>query len=326
MAERPRLHLPARAPPLADYPILSNREKPYVAEKDKRTYVRLHDGLPDHPKIIAVGGEAAWMYTSALCYCSRHLTDGYIPRRLWARLTDSSNPEANASALVRSGLLHEEVHSCTTCPPGLPDQYLLHDYLDHQRSAAEVQELRDKRSLAGQMGGKRSGESRRASSGREANGEALASDLLKQTRSKTEAETETETEKKEKKSRRSRRTESELNADRPDVDQICRHIVAGLVATGSNRPEITQEWRTSARLLIDRDKVTVERACRAFDWAIGNNFWQAHILTPMKLREKYETLRRQAHGERTPRLVAPAAPTSPRELDQEVDPDALQFG
>ena len=29
-----------------------------MTEKDKRTYVKVHDGLPDHPKIIEAGGDA----------------------------------------------------------------------------------------------------------------------------------------------------------------------------------------------------------------------------------------------------------------------------
>ncbi|MBQ1164295.1 hypothetical protein KBZ21_40585, partial [Streptomyces sp. A73] len=42
-----------------------------MAEKDKRTYVKVHDGLPDHPKIIEAGGEAGWLYICGLAYSSR---------------------------------------------------------------------------------------------------------------------------------------------------------------------------------------------------------------------------------------------------------------
>ncbi len=75
-----------------------------MAEKDKRTYVKVHDGLPDHPKIIEAGGEAGWLYICGLAYASRQLTDGVLPKRLVPRLTDGSKPEASASALVRVGL------------------------------------------------------------------------------------------------------------------------------------------------------------------------------------------------------------------------------
>lgn len=293
-----------------------------MAEKDKRTYVKVHDGLPDHPKIIEAGGEAGWLYICGLAYASRQLTDGVIPKRLVPRLTDGSKPEASASALLRVGLWHEGIHDCPRCPLAGPDAYVIHDYLDHQRSASEVADLRAKRSAAGQRGGRRSGESRRASAKDEANGEALASHLVKQNRSKTEAETETETEVKEKNSRTSAKPD---NAPlRHDVERVCKHLAAVIEKGGSKRPTVTKKWRTDIRLLIDKDGITPEQAIAAIDWAHGNDFWQAHILSPLKLRAKYETLRRQATAEQ--RKNRPAGPpTAPREIPEEEIPDALNF-
>ena len=284
-----------------------------MTEKDKRTYVKVHDGLPDHPKIIEAGGEAGWLYICGLAYASRQLTDGVIPKRLVPRLTDGSKPEASASALLRVGLWHEGEHDCPKCPPAGPDHYVIHDYLDHQRSASEVADLRAKRSAAGQRGGKRSGETRRATSTREANREALASTLVKQTRSKTEAETETETEIEEK---------EDENASRPledphrvDVEAVCKHLADTLEKTGSKRPRVTAKWRNDTRLLLDRDGITVDQAKAAIDWAHSSSFWQAHILTPAKLREKYETLRRQAVSEQRTRRPGGALSEPPPDTD-----------
>lgn len=294
-----------------------------MAEKDKRTYVKVHDGLPDHPKIIEAGGEAGWLYICGLAYASRQLTDGVIPKRLVPRLTDGSKPEASASALLRVGLWHEGVHECPRCPQPGPDAYVIHDYLDHQRSASEVADLRAKRSAAGQRGGRRSGESRRAASEREANSEALASDLVKQNRSKTEAETETETEVKEKNSRTP--AEPDNAPLRHDVERVCKHLAAVIEKGGSKRPAVTKKWRTDIRLLIDKDGITPEQAIAAIDWAHANDFWQAHILSPAKLRAKYDTLRRQALAEQ--RKQRPAGPTTaPREMDEEEKKRALKFG
>lgn len=89
---------------------------------------------------------------------------------------------------------------------------------------------------------------------------------------------------------------------RVDVEAICQHLADVLERTGSKkRPTITKNWRKAARLLIDEDGITVEQAQRAIDWAHNDNFWTAHILTPMKLREKYETLRRKATAEQRKR-------------------------
>ncbi|MFB7500077.1 hypothetical protein ACFC09_36260 [Streptomyces sp. NPDC056161] len=292
-----------------------------MAEKDKRTYVKVHDGLPDHPKIIEAGGEAGWLYICGLAYASRQLTDGVIPMRLVPRLTDGSKPEASASALVRVGLWHEGAHECPRCPQAAPDTYVIHDYTEHQRSASEVADLRAKRSAAGQRGGKRSGESRRAAAKGEANGEALASHLVKQNGSKTEAETETETEEE----KRYTRTPSEP-ADAPpraDVERVCRHLAAVLEKGGSKKPKITDRWRNDVRLLIDKDGITPEQAVAAIDWAHANDFWQAHILSPAKLRQKYDTLRRQAAAEQ--RKGRPTGPATASHDDEE-NPDDLRFG
>ncbi|MFE0088804.1 hypothetical protein [Streptomyces sp. NPDC059016] len=290
-----------------------------MAEKDKRTYVKVHDGLPDHPKIIEAGGEAGWLYICGLAYASRQLTDGVIPKRLIRRLTDGSNPEASASALVRVGLWHEGEHDCPNCPAAGPDAYVIHDYLEHQRSAAEVADLRAKRSAAGQRGGKRSGESRRAASEAEANREASASAKAKQAGSKTEPETETETEEEQKTSRTP--AESSDAPARHDVERVCKHLASVIEKGGDKRPRITAKWRTDMRRLIDIDGVAPDHAIAAIDWAHADDFWNAHILTPAKLREKYPTLRRQAASRQ--RQAGPQ--TAPEHMTEEEKRSALQF-
>lgn len=291
-----------------------------MAEKDKRTYVKVHDGLPDHPKIVKAGGEAAWLYVCGLAYASRQLTDGVIPKPLALRLTDGSNLEANASALLRVGLWHESGHDCPKCPPAESDTYVIHDYVIHQRSASEVEDLRAKRSAAGQKGGRRSGESRRGDSRGEANAEALASVLVKQTQSKTEAETETETEVKEKTSRTP--AESADAPPRHDVERVCKHLATVIEKGGDKRPRITDKWRTDMRRLLDLDGVTPDQAITAIDWAHANSFWNAHILSPAKLREKYPTLRRQATAERS---QSTGPQTTERNLTDEEIENASHF-
>jgi hypothetical protein len=293
-----------------------------MAEKDKRTYVKVHDGLPDHPKVIEAGGEAGWLYICGLAYASRQLTDGVISKRLVPRLTDGSKPEASASALVRVGLWHEGEHDCPDCPLAGPDAYVIHDYLEHQRSASEVADLRAKRAAAGQRGGKRSGESRRATSEAEANREASASAKAKQARSKNEPETETETEER----KELRRTSAKSSDDPPreDVEQVCKHLATVIENGGDKRPRITAKWRTDMRRLFDIDGITPDQAITAIDWAHADSFWQAHILSPAKLRDKYATLRRQAMAEQRKRGPQ-GPPTAPRDIPEEEIPDALEF-
>lgn len=280
---------------------------------DRRTYVRVHDGLPDHPKIAEVGGMAAWLYVSGLCYSSRHLTDGIVPVRMVGRLTDLPDVEALASRLLEANLWHRAQHDCKECPQGLGDVYIIHDYLDHQRSAQEVKELSAKRSAAGRNGGKASGESRRS----EANAQANAKQVLQQTRSKTEAETETETETELKnqnpsssvtatpppdvvrdinsKSKRSKKSDE----PRADVEALCNRLVEMMAARGcrnATKDVITNRWHDAARLLLDKDGVHPQFAMDVLEWSQKHHFWKTNVLSMPKFREKWNTLYQQAEA------------------------------
>lgn len=143
------------------------------------TWVRLESDFPNHPKVIAAGGDAALLFVAGLCYCNAHLTNGRIPGAVIPRLTDRKRPTALARRLVEVGMWTED-----------GDGYLVHDFLEYQPSADAVKAQRadvaEKRAAAGRMGGIASGiarsvASRVASSKNEANG--------KQNRSKTEAHT-----------------------------------------------------------------------------------------------------------------------------------------
>jgi len=83
---------------------------------------------------------------------------------------------------------------------------------------------------------------------------------------------------------------------RPDVEALCIQLADRIEANGSQRPRITKKWRDAARLMLDRDGPggkgrKPEDVAKAIDWCQADDFWQAHILTMQKLREKYEQLR-----------------------------------
>lgn len=95
------------------------------------TWIRIDDTMPDNPKIVAAGGAAAWLYTCSIAYSSRCLTDGFIPTGIAPRLTDFENTTELAARLVANGLWK-------TVDGG----WQIHDYAEHQRTAAEVEEQR----------------------------------------------------------------------------------------------------------------------------------------------------------------------------------------
>ena len=81
---------------------------------------------------------------------------------------------------------------------------------------------------------------------------------------------------------------------RPDVDAVCDAMAASVQRRTGRTPRVTAAWRTQARLMIDRDGRTVEEITRIIDWAEGNDFWRANVLSVPKLRQKFDTLRLQA--------------------------------
>lgn len=67
-------------------------------------WVRLADDFTDHPKVIAAGPLAGWMYVCALTYANRYLTDGFIPAGQVRRLADVDGALSLADKLVDVGL------------------------------------------------------------------------------------------------------------------------------------------------------------------------------------------------------------------------------
>lgn len=126
------------------------------------SWFRLDDQGAFHAKVLAAGNEAYGAWCRAGQWSSGHRTEGRIPRataltiarqRVWERL-------------IEAGLMES-----------LGDNgWQIHDYLDWNPSAAEVDGRRDRvskaRSEAGRIGGLRSGETRRKSDAPSSNGEA----------------------------------------------------------------------------------------------------------------------------------------------------------
>lgn len=136
-------------------------------EKDQRTYIRVHDGMPDHPKIVGLSAASKWGIVAMWCYCSRNLTDGRVPGPIAAREGKRVLTELAAAGLIEAS----------------GSDWVCRDYTKHQRTADEVAEMREKRRFAGSLGGKA-----------KAKGLASAKQVLEQTPSKSVAYTETDTE------------------------------------------------------------------------------------------------------------------------------------
>lgn len=104
---------------------------------DDRTYITVHDGMPDHPKIEGLSDPAFRLLIECWCWCSRNLTDGQLPKTSWEkRGTPRSRRE-----LLDGGLVHDK-----------GSYFYMHDYLEHQRSADEVRLFKAKKGSSGTYG------------------------------------------------------------------------------------------------------------------------------------------------------------------------------
>ena len=89
-----------------------------------RTYIRVHDGMADHPKIAPLSDAAFRLLLETWMWCSRQHTDGYIRRDMW---------KLRGKPAVRRELEREMIEQVDG------DLLRCHDYLDWQRSRAEAE-------------------------------------------------------------------------------------------------------------------------------------------------------------------------------------------
>lgn len=79
-------------------------------------------------------------------------------------------------------------------------------------------------------------------------------------------------------------------------------LLANLIeANGSRRPIVSEGWLATLERMHRIDGVSWPDIEGAIRWAQADEFWQANILSPTKLRAKYDQLRLQAQRKKAPR-------------------------
>lgn len=108
--------------------------------EDKRPYFVLTNEYPDHRKIRHLSDKAFRLHITLLALCNKDKSDGGI-----SDLDLNQFGKKVGEELVKRGLVEATSD---------PELFLMHDYLEHQRSADQIQELSEKRGTAGGKGGK----------------------------------------------------------------------------------------------------------------------------------------------------------------------------
>lgn len=117
---------------------------------DKRTYIRVHDGMDEHPKIEPLSDKAFRVLMTTWFWCSRNKTNGRVPETSWIK-----RGTKRVRAELEAELVHRPGHGCPDCPPVPGGYVLVHDYLEHQRSTDQIDAAIEKKRLGGVMGNHR---------------------------------------------------------------------------------------------------------------------------------------------------------------------------
>lgn len=240
---------------------------------DYRYFIKLHDGFPEHQKTVVLSDRAFRRLIEAWCYCNRTLSDGRIPKALGDKLFSRKVYDELAQA---EWVTRDE------------SGYEMLGYLEHQSSAAQVADLRRKRSAAGSKGGKAAASAR-----------ASAKQVPKQTASKTKAEVEVEVEEK---VTTTGSTGSHLGNARESEQQPLGRGFPSHVVLIANR-------YTNRVKLSDRTKV-----CTVVEMALKSGYLSTKVedaidrLAEAGMPVTPDTLRIEIEGKRAASRASPATP------------------
>lgn len=108
--------------------------------REEITYILIDDQMPNNENIAPLSDAAFRLYVEAQCWCSANHKDGVILKRIWLSM---GTPKAREDLITAARVIDHGTH------------VEIHDYLDIQRSQAEIAELKAKKSLAGVKGNHR---------------------------------------------------------------------------------------------------------------------------------------------------------------------------
>lgn len=83
----------------------------------------------------------------------------------------------------------------------------------------------------------------------------------------------------------------EENPIRREATRLCELLADLMVKNGCRRPTITETWIVDMERLIRIDERPPEKIEVAIRWCQSDSFWRGNILSPRKLRAKYDQLR-----------------------------------
>lgn len=113
--------------------------------KSKKPYITVTNEMPEHPKTMELSDKAFRKLITMWCWCNQNKTDGKVPKGYLSEKI----PAKVRKELVTHGWLEE-----------VDGEWHAHDYLDHQKSKDEIEQLTKDKEASGSRGGKASAHER----------------------------------------------------------------------------------------------------------------------------------------------------------------------
>lgn len=112
------------------------------------SYARVETSVRTNRKFLQAGSSASWLWLCGVLYCQESLTDGFIPFEA-VKFLGVDNPKPLIPKLVHARLWDE-----------VDGGWMVHDYLQHNKSAESINQIKDTKRRVGKQGGEASGRSR----------------------------------------------------------------------------------------------------------------------------------------------------------------------
>jgi hypothetical protein len=209
--------------------------------------------------------------------------------------------DADTRILIEAGLWHGPEHQCEACWEACPDipenRVYVHDFLEHNRDAAEAKRVSKKRSDAAKA---------RWNGDANSNANRMQSALQNEPVCNAEREREKEREKEAK--------ASSSEPSRPDIEQVISSF-SQLLEANDVKHKPGKSWHGAARLLIDKDGYTPEQIIFVARFATTDPFWRSNILSLPKLRDKFEQLKIKAQTTPAPQKMDHSARARAKEAE-----------
>lgn len=249
-------------------------------------WFRVDDGFAFHRKAIKAGNAALGLWVRAGSWCAHQLTDGFVPDEVLTLLGATTK---DADALLAAGLWDR-----------LEEGYEFRGWHDYQPTKADVEDERAKARERQKEWRKnrRNAVSNAVTDGVTSPVTDAVTDSVSHGGSNGAPSLPFPSLPKEGTSEVADAPSDDDESDdvppvidRDDVDRVCLRLAMRMVENGCKRPAITNRWRESARLMLDRDGRTEVQLNAAIDWCQKDEFWRGNIHSIPKLRAQYDKLR-----------------------------------